>query len=108
MGAIQGAKNQALFREAANEWRRDLDEAFKQAMGETRRAGRATGSRRRGSSSGSASPKPSSSPSSPGRPGLLRDLLDQPTGLLGTIVILTPFGVLAWAAFGLGFYRLVA
>jgi len=30
------------------------------------------------------------------------------TGLFGTVVILTPFGVLAWAAIGVGFYRLVA
>jgi hypothetical protein len=76
MGAIEGAKNQALFREAANERLRDLNEAFERAMGETeslwectrrnsdtRQARRATGSRRRGSSSGSASLKPSSSPS---------------------------------------------
>ena len=30
------------------------------------------------------------------------------TRLFRTVVILTPFGVLAWAAIGLGFYRLVA
>jgi hypothetical protein len=30
------------------------------------------------------------------------------TGLLVTVVILTPFGVLAWAAIGWGIYRLVA
>jgi len=28
--------------------------------------------------------------------------------LFGTVMILTPFGVLAWAAIGVGFYRLVA
>jgi hypothetical protein len=30
------------------------------------------------------------------------------TRLFRTVVILTPFGVLAWAAIGVGFYRLVA
>jgi hypothetical protein len=30
------------------------------------------------------------------------------TGLFVTVVILTPFGVLAWAAVGWGIYRLVA
>ena len=62
MGVIQGAKNQALFREAANERLRELDEAFDQAMGEKRRARRAKGSRQ-GSSPGPDSPKPSSSTS---------------------------------------------
>jgi hypothetical protein len=28
--------------------------------------------------------------------------------LFGTVVFLTPFGALAWAAIGLGLYRLVA
>ena len=44
MGAIQGAKNQALFREAANKRLRDLNEAFERELGETGRARRATGS----------------------------------------------------------------
>ncbi len=30
------------------------------------------------------------------------------TGLFVTVAILTPFGVLAWAAIGFGIYRLVA
>ena len=30
------------------------------------------------------------------------------TRLFRTVVILTPFGVLAWAAIGFGIYRLVA
>ncbi|MGI8605591.1 MAG: hypothetical protein ACR2L0_00315 [Gaiellaceae bacterium] len=30
------------------------------------------------------------------------------TRLLGVVVILTPLGTLAWAAIGLGLYRLVA
>jgi hypothetical protein len=29
------------------------------------------------------------------------------TGLFATVVILTPLGVLAWAAIGFGFFRLV-
>ena len=55
MGAIQGAKNQALFRKAANERLRELDEAFERELGETRRARRATGSPV-GKSTGRASP----------------------------------------------------
>lgn len=33
MDAIQGAKNQALFRDAADERLRDLNEAFERVMG---------------------------------------------------------------------------
>jgi hypothetical protein len=46
MAAIQGAKNQALFREAANERLRDLNEAFERELGETGRARRARFPRR--------------------------------------------------------------
>ena len=65
MDAIQGAKNQALFREAANERLRDLNEAFGRELGETGRARRATGSP---ASIGSALPSTSVMQGSPSNP----------------------------------------